>query len=211
MKKNSFLWMSTLLLAIAGLGSCSSDDDWVSYSDGNWLTGHQVTYRSDAYSLGYGLRNEKGDRTLTFKEGETIIFDVTVYNNTDYKLHMADERDILFSAMSVYRSDGEYVKNPWERAFHTFELRWITVEANSRLHWSCPWIYDERFVHDDRYGSSTSYSAKDVYPAMDPLPKGKYYVQIKSSVMYLIADDPTPGAGTRGNDDIELRIPFTVE
>ena len=201
--KNCVLWMSALLLTIAGLSSCSSDDDE--------LTGYQATFHSDAYSLGYGLRNEKGDWTRTFKEGENIIFDVTVNNKTRYELHLADERDVLFRAMSVYRSDGEYVKNPWESTFYTMELRWLTVEAHSRLHWSCPWIYDERYVHDDRYGSSTSYSAKDIYPAMDPLPKGMYYVLIKSRVMYRVVDDPTPGGGTKGYDDIELRIPFTVE
>ena len=205
MRKNKWNWMAALLMIVIGMSSCSSAD-----GIDEQLAGYQASCLSDAYGIGYSLRNENGDRTTTFKEGENIIFDVTILNATGYELHMADERGILMSVMSVFRSDGEYVGNPFQSAYSTMELRWITVEAHGRLHWSCSWIYDERYVHDDRYGSSTSYSTNVLSPVA-PLPKGAYYVMIKSKVMYRIADDPTPGGGTRGNDDIDLRIPFTVE
>ena len=205
MRKNKWNWMAALLMIVIGMSSCSSAD-----GIDEQLAGYQASCLSDAYGIGYSLRNENGDRTTTFKEGENIIFDVTILNATGYELHMADERGILMSVMSVFRSDGEYVGNPFQSAYSTMELRWITVEAHGRLHWSCSWIYDERYVHDDRYGSSTSYSTNVLSPVA-PLPKGAYYVMIKSKVMYRIADEPTPGGGTRGNDDIELRIPFTVE
>ena len=205
MRKNKWNWMAALLMIVIGMSSCSSED-----GIDEQLAGYQASCLSDAYGIGYSLRNENGDRTTTFKEGENIIFDVTILNATGYELHMADERGILMSVMSVFRSDGEYVGNPFQSAYSTMELRWITVEAHGRLHWSCSWIYDERYVHDGRYGSSTSYSTNVLSPVA-PLPKGAYYVMIKSKVMYRIADDPTPGGGTRGNDDIDLRIPFTVE
>ena len=205
MRKNKWIWMAALLMIVVGMSSCSSEDGIEEQ-----LAGYQTSFLADAYGIGYSLRNEDGDRTTTFKVGENIIFDVTIFNATGYELHMADERDILMSVMSVYRSDGEYVGNPFQSAFYTMELRWITVEAHGRFHWSCSWIYDERYVHDDRYDSSTSYSTNVLSPVA-PLPKGAYYVMIKSNVMYRIADEPTPGGGTRGNDDIELRIPFTVE
>ena len=205
MRKNKWNWMAALLMIVIGMSSCSSAD-----GIDEQLAGYQASCLSDAYGIGYSLRNENGDRTTTFKEGENIIFDVTILNATGYELHMADERGILMSVMSVFRSDGEYVGNPFQSAYSTMELRWITVEAHGRLHWSCSWIYDERYVHDDRYGSSTSYSTNVLSPVA-PLPKGAYYVMIKSKVMYRIADEPTLGGGTRGNDDIELRIPFTVE
>jgi hypothetical protein len=204
MEKSKLLWLCAVLMLPVSISSCSGDGiEWK-------LVCYQTSFHADAYAIGYSLRNEDGDRATTFKEGENIIFDVTIFNATGYELHMADERNILMSVMSVYRSDGEYVGNPFQSAFYTMELRWITVEAHGRLHWSCSWIYDERYVHDDRYGSSTSYSTK-VLSNVAPLPKGTYYVMIKSNVMYRIADEPTPGGGTSGNDDIELRIPFTVE
>ena len=204
MLRNSFFYAMVALLMLA-LTGCSSEEEVEEQ-----LSANQALFSSDAYDIGYSLRNERGDRTTTFKEGENIIFDVTISNATGYKLHMADERDILMSAMSVFRSDGEYVGNPFQSAFYTMELRWITVEAHSRFHWSCSWIYDGRYVYDSRYGSSTSYSTNVLSPVA-PLPKGAYYVMIKSNVMYHIADTPTLDSGTKGNDDIELRIPFTVE
>jgi len=95
--------MSALLLTIAGLSSCSSDDDE--------LTGYQATFHSDAYSLGYGLRNVKGDWTRTFKEGENIIFDVTVNNKMRYELHLADERVFDLLLCQGYLScDGSSVQ-----------------------------------------------------------------------------------------------------
>ena len=209
MRKNKWIWMAALLMIVVGMSSCSSEEEFEVEVD-EPLSANQALFSSDAYDIGYSLRNEKGNRTTTFKEGENIIFDITILNGTGYKLYMADERDILMSVMSVFRSDGEYVGNPFQSAFYTMELRWITVEAHSRFHWSCSWIYDERYVHDGRYGSSTSYSTNVLSPVA-PLPKGAYYVMIKSNVMYRIADEPTPGGGTRGNDDIELKIPFTVE
>ena len=191
--------MAALLMIVVGMSSCSSEEEFEVEVD-EPLSANQALFSSDAYDIGYSLRNERGDRTTTFKEGENIIFDITISNATGY----------LMSVMSVFRSDGEYVGNPFQSAFYTMELRWITVEAHSRFHWSCSWIYDERYVHDSRYGSSTSYSTNVLSPVA-PLPKGAYYVMIKSKVMYRIADTLTPGGGTRGNDDIELRIPFTVE
>lgn len=202
MRKSFFCAMVALLtLALTG---CSED------GIEEQLAGCQASFIGDAYGIGYSLKNENGDRTTTFKEGENIIFDVTIINSTGYELHLAEERDILMGIMSVFRSDGEYVGNPFQSAFYTMELRWITIEAHSRFHWSCSWIYDERYVHDGRYGSSTSYSTNVLSPVA-PLPKGAYYVMMKNKVMYHIVDNPTPGGGTKGSDDIELRIPFTVE
>ena len=202
MRKSFFCAMVALLtLALTG---CSED------GIEEQLAGCQASFIADAYGIGYSLKNENGDRTTTFKEGENIIFDVTIINSTGYELHLADERGILMGIMSVFRSDGEYVGNPCQSASTTFELRWLTVEAHGRLHWSYPWIYDERYAHDDRYDSSTSFSTKVLSPVA-PLPKGAYYVMMKYKVMYHIVDNPTPGGGTKGSDDIELRIPFTVE
>lgn len=189
MRRSIFVSLSTLCLAlVAGLCSCSSDDE------SDELKNNQATFRTENYSIGYSLRNEKGKRSTTFNEGENIIFEVTVYNNTGYELHLADERDILMKALSVFRSDGEYVGNPWETAFYTMELRWLTVEARGSLHWSSSWIYD----------------SSQVRSSVEPLPKGDYYLMVKSRIMYRVVDDPTPGGGSKGHNDMDIKIPFTV-
>ena len=205
MKKNGILWVSMLLMMMVGLSGCSGDDE------SDELMNDQATFRTDIYSIGYSLRNENGDRATTFKEGENIIFDVTVYNTSENEIGLADERVILMGAMSIYRSNGEYVGNPWLNAFDSEELRWIIIEANGRLHWSWPWKYDERYVHDDRFGSSTSYSydvsySFNVFYPLNSLPKGTYYCMIKGTVLKRFV-----GKDNYGSDNIEMKIPFTVK
>ena len=84
MRKSFFCAMVALLtLALTG---CSED------GIEEQLAGCQASFIGDAYGIGYSLKNENGDRTTTFKEGENIIFDVTIINSTGYELHLADER-----------------------------------------------------------------------------------------------------------------------
>lgn len=188
--KKSILLLAAIMLMLAG---CSSDEE----IDG--LMDNQSTFRTDFYSIGYSLKNTKGDRTTTFKEGENIIFDVTIYNTYGNEIALADERDILMGAASVFRSNGEYVGNPWQEAFYTMELRWIHIKAHDCVHWSYPWIYDER------YASTSSISTQKLSP-MDPLPKGTYY-----SMIYGRISKRDMSNKASGYDDIEMRIPFTVE
>ena len=191
MKKKSVLLLSVLLLTLAG---CSDDE-----LDG--LKDNQATFRTDLYSIGYSLKNTKGERTTTFKEGENIIFDVTIYNTIGNEIGLADERDILMGAASVFRSNGEYVGNPWKTVFFTSELRWINIKAHDCLHWSYPWIFDDT-------NTSTSfapYSIQNLTP-MDPLPKGTYYSMICGRILKHTMDHEISE-----HDDIEMRIPFTVE
>lgn len=192
MKRKCLLWISAFLLTTVGMISCSDDE-----LDG--LRDNQATFKTDLYSIGYSLKNTKGERTSTFKEGENIIFDVVIYNTIGNEIGLADERYILMGAASVYHSNGEYVGNPWQSAFQTFELRWIHIKANDYVHWSFPWIYDEG------YASASSISTKVLSP-MDPLPKGSYYSMIKGSIM-----KHDMGSDVSGHDDIEMRIPFIVE
>lgn len=189
MKKNLFLLIAIMTM----LAGCSSDDEL------NGLIGNQATFRTDFYSIGYSLKNTKGERTTTFKEGENIIFDVTIYNTYGNEIALADERDILMGAASVFRSNGEFVGNPWQTVFYTCELRWIYIKANDRVHWSYPWIYDER------YASTSSISIQNLSP-MEPLPKGTYYSMIYGRILKHDIDNKVSG-----HDDIEMRIPFTVE
>ena len=185
MEKSKLLWLCAVLMLAVGFSSCSGDGiDWQ-------LAGYQASYHVDAYGIGYCLRNEDGDRSTTFREGENIIFDVTIFNATDYEISMGEEREILWSAASVFRSDGEFVGNPMFKNSMTSEYRSFTIDAHGCHHWYCTWLGD--------------------YSPLNPLPKGTYYSMLKARVSYRIHDDSTPGGGTKGYDDVELKIPFTVE
>ena len=190
MRKNKWNWMAALLMIVVGMSSCSSEEELEVEVD-EPLSVNQALFSSDTYDIGYSLRNERGDRTTTFKEGENIIFDVTILNGTGYEIRLGEEREILWSAASVFRSDGEFVGNPTFTNNWTSEYRSFAIEAHGRHHWYCAWLGG--------------------FSPLNPLPKGTYYSMLKARVSYRIHDDSTSGGGTKGNDDIELRIPFTVE
>ena len=130
MEKSKLLWLCAVLMLAVGFSSCSGDGiDWQ-------LAGYQASYHVDAYGIGYCLRNEDGDRSTTFREGENIIFDVTILNGTGYEIRLGEEREILWSAASVFRSDGEFVGNPTFTNNWTSEYRSFAIEAHGRHHWS---------------------------------------------------------------------------
>lgn len=128
--------MAALLMIVVGMSSCSSEEELEVEVD-EPLSVNQALFSSDTYDIGYSLRNERGDRTTTFKEGENIIFDVTISNATGYKIRLGEEREILWSAASVFRSDGEFVGNPTFTNNWTSEYRSFAIEAHGRHHWYC--------------------------------------------------------------------------
>ena len=201
MKKNCISWMFAVLMLAIGMSSCSSDDEEPFVQ--------QAFVSKAAYSIGYSLKNELGFTTSTFKEGENIIFDVTINNNTGYRLQLGEERMILQSATSIYRSDGEFVENPYNGISMTYEYRTMTIEPNGSMHWSSPWIINESYLRS--LGVEQPELVLNNIPLKRPLLKGTYYSLFKTQVSYRIVNDPAPGGGTKGIDEIELKIPFTVK
>lgn len=194
--KKSYLLLGMLMLAFVG---CSSSDEEFMESEETETTQKQTdepTFTNDIYSVDYILKNENGEKTSIFKKGENIIFDVTIKNTTGKEISVGDERTILGGAMSVYRSNDEFVGNPWNDVVMTLELRMKKIEAYGTWHLSCPWRIDTNLL---------SSSPIKVFPVMDSLPVGDYFSMMKCRVL----KSNYPGEIT-GYDDIELKIPFTV-
>ena len=80
MKKKSLLWISALLLMLAGLSSCSKDDDYSYvqvFSNNNDKENLIGTWHILHYSNGWGMKEdyEAGEVTVTFtKNGEMQVF-----------------------------------------------------------------------------------------------------------------------------------------
>ena len=192
-KKNWMVVALAMVLTALTFAACSSDDDEIipPYID-------TCSVITDAYQIDYFLRNEKGEVTTTFKEGENIIFHVKITNKTGNTIHLADSRDVLKGIMSVYNSNGEYVGNPWEKDFFTLELRWLEVGKDG-LEWSCPW---------GLFSNSVDMSSIEIhsnFTPTNPLPEGNYYCMMKSRILKRITAD-----NSSGFDDVEVRIPFVV-
>ena len=212
MKKSSILWMFAMLMLAVGISSCNSN-----YEDSEPIDAPldvppsipQARFQTDYYHIGYSLRNEKGITTSTFKEGENIYFDVTINNTTEYELHLGESRAILCRSASIFRSDDEYVGNPFDHMDMTMEYRMMTIEPHGNRHWYCPWTFDERYVRSLGYDQPEQLIK--TLSLKEPLPKGTYYSMLKAKVQKRLFVDSASGDAITGIDEIELKIPFIVE
>ena len=213
MKKSLFFGLFAVLTMAIGMSSCNSNyensepiSEPISERLKKPSTISQATFQTDCYQIDYCLRNENGTTTSTFKQGENIYFDVMISNTTEYDLHLGEEREILYSATSIFRSNGEYVGTPFDGMDITQEYRIMTIKPHAYNHWWCPWTFDENFVSS--LGYNLDFNALSL---KEPLPKGTYYSRLKAKVEKRILVDSAPGGEITGLDDIELKIPFVVE
>ena len=202
MKKSLFFGLFAVLTMAVGQNSCNSNyansepiSEPISERLKKPSTISQATFQTDCYQIDYCLRNENGTATSTFKQGENIYFDVLISNTTEYDLHLGEEREILYSAASIFRSNGEYVGNPFDYIFITEEYRMMTIKPHAYTHWWCPWTFDEKFVNS--LGHNHDFNALSL---MEPLPKGTYYSRLKAKVMKRILVDSAPGGEITGLD-----------
>jgi len=77
MKKKSLLWISALLLMLAGLSSCSKDDDYSyvqEFSNNNDKENLIGTWHILHYSNGWGMKEdyEAGEVTVTFTKNREM-------------------------------------------------------------------------------------------------------------------------------------------
>ena len=210
MKKICILWMFAMLMLAVSMSSCNSyyeDSEPISEPLNELPSISQATFQTDSYQIDYCLRNEKGITTSTFKQGENIYFDLIIKNTIEYEILLGETREILYSAASIYRSNGEYVGNPFDKLEMTKEYRMMTIKPHAYTHWYCPWTFDEKFV------SSLSYNLDfNSVSLKGSLPKGTYYSMLKARVNRYDLNNSAPDVEIEGNDDdIELKIPFTVK
>lgn len=181
MKKNWMAVALTMAMAMLTFVSCSSDDNSDIPS-----SPHVATFTTDAYQMFYWLENEKSEVTTTFKEGENILFHIKIVNTTNDVIRLCDERN-LWRLMDVFRSDDEYVGNPfdWVNGI-TEELRWFEVGKDG-YEFVGSWLYSNMYLN------------------MEPLPKGSYYCRMRTQLLKkVVATD------TSGSDEIDMKIPFIV-
>ena len=209
MKEKFYHWynavLTTLVLAV-GLSACSSSDD-----------DNRETSKAIPPTYKVCLKNEQGQETNTFKEGENIIFSITVDNSqgSDYSidsytlfaLHYYDnewyhdgaintaelydypKNANRITAFAVYTADSTLVGFPMDIIYKEKK----TIPAGQTAVFECPWM---------AIGNQSLYSSflKKV-DEKQALPAGHYFTCI-TRIDFTISNYP---------DLVETRIDFTVE
>jgi hypothetical protein len=161
-----------------------------------------VTYMEDSVQIQFQLLNSDSVAMDTFKEGEDIIFKLTILNIGGDMVLATPMEDFSDDIFNVYSSDGVNMGRPWDERLRSYVYPFLIPEV-VREH-VCSWLEEpdedmvnmclwiENPVEDidnlnlDKFFSMTKGRSPVVYLKKDrrhPLSKGSYYTQFNVSVI----------------------------
>ena len=189
MRRISLINKFPLFLLLAGICtlafSCSSDDDTNSSDEEakeTVATDTNTRQDYDSISVDFSLLNAEGQAVTTFKEGEQIIFRLTVTNTTDKRLRNCQSpADIVGEDMFQVFSNGIVIARPWDftLTYHATNFYWAPQKDYV---YESPWqgqvVDSEKENYEDFYvpSSGVVFIKKQ---DRQPLPVGSYYTEFK--------------------------------
>jgi len=187
---------------IAGIGilsvSCNSDDgygempnipdiptDSIVPEDKPFVG---VTYLEDSVRIQLQLLNSDSVAVNTFKEGEDIIFKLTIANISNELVMITPIMDFSDNIFNIYSSNGTYVGKPWDGRAISLIHSFLTPEMLQEH--TCSWLeepVEDVMAKEINEWSSISISRVPIhYYKIDhrqPLSKGSYYTQFDVSII----------------------------
>ena len=160
-----------------------------------------VTYMEDSVKIQLQLLNSDSVAMDTFKEGEDIIFNLTITNTGSDWVQTAPMEKFSDDIFSVYSSDGVYIGKPWDQRLMTYfyplltprtvreqVCSWLEVPDGDMVN-LCLWIEnpveDTSNLNLDQYVSTINRIIFLKKERRQPLPKGSYYTT-KGQLLYSI-------------------------
>lgn len=160
--------------------SCSNDDDVndVVVADLNTVQDY------DSISVDFRLVNTEGQAVKTFKEGEQIIFRLTVTNQLDKTLKVKLPVNIVGEDLFQIYSSGKPVDRPWDYSILSTGPLTHFWSAHKSYVYECPWqglVYEPEKASDILKNDEIPSSGVALLKKQDrkPLPVGNYYTEFK--------------------------------
>ena len=146
-----FLFSTLLLLAMGmAVTACSSEE-------------------TEDFTIQFRLEDENGNPKNEFRQGENIIFRLTIYNNTDAHYSINDWGSLFGEDLfRVYSSNGSDLGKSWEINYYILDIMEYIFAHDSRT-FICPWMTDENL--------SPTYPLVMKEEAIQHLPIGDYYTE----------------------------------
>ena len=168
----------SLLLSFGMFSACSSDDD----AEDTVEIDLNTVQDCDSISVDFRLVNSEGQAVKTFKEGEQILFRLTVTNKTGKKLNCQSPVNIVGVDMFQVYSNGKILGRPWD-----FTLTYCSprnqfwVEQIDYVY-ECPWQGQVLDIDKENYREFHVPSSGVVFikkQDQQPLPVGQYYTEFR--------------------------------
>lgn len=195
--KKEVLIISMLFVLSFGMTGCSNDEgnelpsvptDPIELTTPEEKPFVGVTYMEDSIKIQLQLLNSDSVAMDTFKEGEDIIFKLTISNtSSDWVYTTPIDKFSDDNIFGIYSSNGSYVGKPWDGRQIYFIHSFLTPEMFQEH--TCSWLEEpiEDMTDYVIKGSSISIARVPIrYYKLErrqPLPKGSYYTQFDVSVI----------------------------
>lgn len=206
--KKEVLIISMLFVLSFGMTGCSNDEgnelpsvptDPIELTTPEDKPFVGVTYMEDSVKIQLQLLNSDSVAMDTFKEGEDIIFKLTISNTGSDWVQTAPMEKFSDDIFSVYSSDGVYIGKPWDQRLMTYfyplltpgtvreqVCSWLEVPDGDMVN-LCLWIEnpveDTSNLNLDQYVSTINRIIFLKKERRQPLPKGSYYTQFNVSII----------------------------
>lgn len=97
----------------------------------------------DGIVMTYCLHNSKNETTVTFSEGEEIIFDLQIENKTEQAIYLPTGPGFLgYNTFRIFTKEGEDCGISWSYPeYWTMEMNYLWPSTPE--HYQCPWYSDE--------------------------------------------------------------------
>ena len=202
MRLKALLYQLLFPAIIAGIGSfsisCSSDDgnselpdipdaptDSINPDETPFVG---VTYMEDSVRIQLQLLNSDSVATDTFKEGEDIIFKLTIKSISNDLVMITPITDFSDNIFDIYSSNGTYVGKPWDGRHISLIHSFLTPEILQEH--TCSWLeepVEDVMAKEINEWSSISIARVPIHyyktEYRQPLSKGSYYTQFDVSVI----------------------------
>lgn len=200
MKKNYLFMIGAMLLLMTGtaLTACSSDDGNSELSTVPTVPSDPlvleekpvvgVTCLEDSIKIQLQLLNSDSVATDIFKEGENIIFKLTIKSIGNELVMITPITDFSENIFDIYSSNGTYVGKPWDGRYIALIHSFLTPEMLQEH--TCSWL--EELVEDVKAKQVNEWSSISIARVpihyyktehRQPLSKGSYYTQFDVSVI----------------------------
>ena len=194
---NQFL-SPAIIAGIVFFSSCSSDDSNNEMPDipdlpiDSIVPGEKpfigVTYMEDSVRIQLQLLNSDSVATDTFKEGEDIIFKLTIKSIGNDLVMITPITDFSDNIFDIYSSNGTYVGRPWDGRHISLIHSFLTPEILQEH--TCSWLeepVEDVMAKEINEWSSISIARVPIHyyktEYRQPLSKGSYYTQFDVSVI----------------------------
>ena len=147
-----------------------------------------LTYMEDSVKIQLQLLNSDSVATDTFKEGEDIIFKLTIKSISNDLVMITPITDFSDNIFDIYSSNGTYVGRPWDSRHISLIHSFLTPDILQEH--TCSWLeepVEDVMAKEINEWSSISIARVPIHyyktEYRQPLSKGIYYTQFDVSVI----------------------------